>query len=64
MDTGIKEFIIAVITYNKDRVTGGGCPIFIVENKEEAETMGLYVAKATLGMIHDVGNECYIVVRH
>jgi len=64
MDIGIKEAILAIVTTNKDVVEGGSVPVFYAKDKEEMEQIALKVAKVTLGMIHDLENDCFVVVRH
>lgn len=64
MDIGIKEFIIAIVTTNPEKVFSGGVPIFYAKDEEERQRVSLYIAKVTLGMIHDLHNGCYIIVRH
>ena len=62
---GISEDrIIAVITTNSKRVLHSGPPVFYAKNKKEAERTALLLAKVTLAMIHDIENECYIIVKH
>jgi hypothetical protein len=63
MDIGIKHDIVAAITMDVHQV-GGGVPIFYVKDKEELIKVATYIAKATLGMVHDLDNGTYIVVRH
>ncbi|MDR5657910.1 hypothetical protein RH915_00245 [Serpentinicella sp. ANB-PHB4] len=64
MDYGIKELIIAIITTNRELVSGGTAPIFYVENDEKKEEKALLVSKTTMGMVHDIGDGTYIVVKH
>jgi len=64
MDIGIKEYIIAIVTTNPEKVSSGGVPVFYAENEEEKEKIALYISKTTMGMIHDIDNGCYIIVRH
>lgn len=64
MDIGIKESILAIITVNKECVSGGSVPVFYAKNKEEREKIALLIAKITLGMVHDLENGAYIIVRH
>ncbi|WIF94740.1 capping complex subunit for YIEGIA [Caminicella sporogenes] len=63
MDFGIKESIIAIITLNKN-VTSSTAPVFYVNNEDEQEKTALLIAKITLGMVHDLRNGVYVVVRH
>lgn len=55
--------ILAVISLNKDLVSGGA-PIFFARNEEEMETVAGYLEKILDAMVHDLGNGTYIVVRH
>ena len=64
MDIGIKEFIIAIVTTDPEKVSSGGAPVFYAKDEEERERVSLYIAKITLGMIHDLHNGCYIIVKH
>lgn len=64
MDIGIKEYIVAVVTINPEKVSSGGAPVFYAEDEEERERVALYLAKVTLGMVHDLDNGCYVIVRH
>ncbi|MDK2920140.1 MAG: hypothetical protein PWQ37_2873 [Candidatus Petromonas sp.] len=63
MDIGIKENILAIITLNKN-VSSATAPIFYVDTKEEQEETALLIAKITLGMVHDLRNGIYVVVKH
>ncbi|MBS4534218.1 hypothetical protein GOQ29_01150 [Clostridium sp. D2Q-14] len=64
MDIGIKDAILAIVTTNKDAVEGGSVPVFYVNNREEMEHTALMIAKVTLAMIHDLDNDCFIIVKH
>lgn len=55
--------ILAVISLNKDLVSGGA-PIFFARNEEEMETVAGYLERILDAMVHDLGNGTYIVVRH
>lgn len=63
MDFGIKDNIIALVSLNKD-VVSSSAPIFFVENKEKQEETALLIAKITMGMVHDLRNGVYAIVRH
>lgn len=58
--------ILAVITKkeNRDIVFGGGAPIFLVENNQRLEELSMLIARITLGMVHDLGNNIKIIVKH
>lgn len=55
--------ILAAITIDPSRV-GGGIPIFYAENQEEQEKISTYLARITEGVIHDLENGVYILVKH
>ncbi len=63
MDFGIKENIIAIITLN-NKVQSATAPVFYVDSEKEQEETALLIAKITLGMVHDLRNGVYVVVRH
>lgn len=58
------DTIIAVITTNKDRVLYSGPPVFYAVNREEMEKIALLLSKTTMAMIHDLENECLVIVKH
>ena len=55
--------ILAVVTLDKDLVTGG-VPIFLARSEEEREKIALFVSKSLDAMVHDLENGCYIIIRH
>ncbi len=63
-DITIKESILAVITVNRDSVGGGGAPIFYAMDQDEQSKISLYLARILNGMVHDLGNGVYIIVKH
>lgn len=64
MDTSLKEAILAIVTSNPDKVSGGGCPVFLAQNQEEMEKTSLLLARILGGMVHDLENDVFIIVRH
>ena len=64
MDVGIKENIVAIITTDKSMVSTSTIPVFFATNEEQKERLALMVAKVTMGMVHDLENGAYVVVRH
>lgn len=64
MDIGIKESIIAIVTTDRNVVSSEGAPIFYARDEKEKERISLLISKITLGMIHDLENGCYVIVRH
>lgn len=63
MDYGIKENIVALVSLNKN-VSSATAPIFFVDSEEKQEETALLIAKITMGMVHDLRNGVYVVVRH
>ena len=64
MDVGIKDSILAIVTTNKDRVSSSTVPVFFVDDSEQQEYMSLLISKITMGMVHDLGDGVYVIVKH
>ena len=58
------EIILAVITTDLTRVSGGGAPIFRVESQDELERVSLYLSRILEGAIHDLENGVYVIIGH
>ena len=57
--------ILAVITYKDNKnLVGGGAPIFFVDTEKELERRSMLIARITLGMVHDIGDNIKIIVSH
>ena len=59
----IEKAILAVITTNNTKITGGA-PIFICETKQELETIAASLEAITDGIAHSLSDELYIIVKH
>ncbi|ABR49011.1 conserved hypothetical protein [Alkaliphilus metalliredigens QYMF] len=64
MEFGLKEFIIAVITTNKEMVSSAMVPVFYARDEEHKERLALLISKTTTGMVHDLEDGTYIIVKH
>lgn len=64
MDTGIREFILAIVTSDMDKVQGGGCPVFQADDQEQMEKLSLLLARILGGIVHDLENGVYFICRH
>ncbi|MCT4606430.1 MAG: hypothetical protein N4A64_10070 [Marinisporobacter sp.] len=64
MDFGIKENIIAIITTDRSMVSTTTVPVFYAKTEEQKERLALLVSKITMGMVHDLENGAYVIVRH
>lgn len=65
MQIGLKNFIVAVITVNKDMVSPGSMtPVFYAKDEEHLNNLSTTIAKTVDGVIHDLGMGTYIIVQH
>lgn len=64
MNPIIKDYILAIVTSDPDKVISGGCPVFIAQDQAEMEKLGLYLARIVGGVVHDLENGVYCVVKH
>lgn len=64
MDTDLKNYILAIITTDMLKVNGGGCPVFLVQDKNEQNKLSLILARILGGIAHDLENGIYIIVKH
>lgn len=58
------EKIVAVVTLDQQKVMSGGAPIFVAAQRDELEQVALSIARIMGAMVHDLGNDCLIVVLH
>ncbi len=64
MTSKISGLILAIITTDMTKVTGGGCPVFHALNQEEMERTSLLLARVLGGVVHDLENGVYFIFRH
>lgn len=62
-NTTLEKYILAVLTTNPNRVTGG-VPIFVFQSKEEIQEKISMFESILGGMGHQLDHEIYLVVRH
>ena len=57
--------IIAIVVRekNKEKV-GGGAPLFYVNSQKELENTSMLLSRITMGMVHDLGNDIKVIIRH
>lgn len=60
----LNKCILAVVTTNPGKVSSGSIPTFYCESDEELERIASLLTRITNGMVHDLGNGVYILVRH
>lgn len=56
--------VTVVLREAKEKVSGGGAPVFFAENKEEQEKLSLILSRILKGMVHDLENGVYIITKH
>jgi hypothetical protein len=64
VETELTKYILAVVTTDSSLVAGGGAPVFHVSDAEEQEKVATYLARITEGVVHDLENGVFIVVKH
>ncbi len=65
MQIELKDFIVAVVTINKDMVSPGTLvPIFYAEDNERLDELSESIAKILNSVVHDIGLGTYIIVKH
>lgn len=63
MDIGLNEYIIAIVTTHKD-MKSNTVPIFYAKDRHDLEKRSLMISKCVKGMVHDVLNDTFIIVKH
>ena len=64
MQMSISKYILAVILQDPDLVIGGGTPVFIARDRIEQDHIATCLARITEGVVHDLANGVYILVKH
>ncbi len=60
----ISKYILAVITLDPALVGSGGAPVFVARDRAEQDRIATYLARITEGVVHDLENGVYILVKH
>lgn len=64
MNTGLQEYILAIVTTDGSKVAGGGCPVFYAADLVEQERISLILARILGGVVHDLENGIMFVCKH
>lgn len=64
METEINNYILAIVSTDPTKVNGGGCPVFLANSQEEQERISLLLARVLGGLVHDLENGVYFIVKH
>lgn len=57
------ENILAAVVLDENKVSGDS-PIFLAANAEEQQRTSLLLARILGGVVHDLENGVYIIVKH
>jgi hypothetical protein len=63
MTVSLDKFILAVVTTNPAKVSGGAS-VFHCSGKEEMDTLTANLEAILDGIAHALGEELYIIVKH
>ncbi len=63
MNTEVVGVVLAIITLHPEMVAGGA-PIFVARNEDEQKRIALILSRVLKGMVHDLENGTYIIVKH
>lgn len=64
MDTGLQEYILAIVATDGTKVAGGGCPVFFAADQAEQEKISLILARILGGIVHDLENGVLFICKH
>jgi hypothetical protein len=62
-EIALTECILAAVCLQPNKV-GGACPVFIAASQEEQQKTSLLLARILGGVVHDLENEVFIIVKH
>ena len=62
-EIALTQCILAAVCLDKDKV-GGACPVFNVASQEEQMKTCLLLARILGGIVHDLENGVFIIVKH
>jgi hypothetical protein len=58
-----EEHILAIVASDRQKISGGGCPVFHCR-EEESENLCLLLSRVLDGVTHDLQNGVYVIVKH
>ncbi|NLV21408.1 MAG: hypothetical protein GXY49_05425 [Syntrophomonadaceae bacterium] len=62
-ETALTHCILAAVCLEPEKVCGA-CPIFIAASQEEQQKTSLLLARILGGIVHDLENGVFIIVKH
>ena len=60
----INDFTLAVITTDRNMSFAGGCPVFYASDDDDMQDKAMLMAQCVDGVVHQIGKETLIVVKH
>jgi hypothetical protein len=60
----LEKYIVAIVTLDAGKVGGCGAPIFYASTKEEQDKVATYLSRVMEGIVHDLENGTYVIVKH
>lgn len=62
----INKYILAIVMQGQQREKVGayGAPVFYADSQAEQDKIATYLARITSGVVHDLENGIFIIVRH
>lgn len=64
MQVDITHAILAIITDDQGKVESTSAPVFRVNDQAERQRVAKYIGTVTMGVVHDLRNGTYIIVKH
>ncbi len=64
MEIELMNTIIAIVTHNPEKVQTGFAPVFFSQDDADSERLALLLAKITDGMVHNLENGVFVIVKH
>lgn len=60
------ERILAIVVLEqvRNKVASGGAPLFIATDAEEQNNLALALSRVLEGMVHELAQGIYVIVRH
>ena len=62
-EIALTNCILAAVSTAPDKVSGA-CPVFIAANQEEQQKTSMLLARIMGGIVHDLENGVFIIVKH
>lgn len=64
VETELVKKIMAVVTLRQPDEVAGGVPVFYARDEREREEVSFFLGRILDAVVHDLGNESFILVKH